>query len=136
MYVREALDDIFGTTVSQEEANQIIGKIGEIEKSIVNTLDETGNPSVQTWQKINEMNNLVESLTPSPALQIATSIVGRGMMLSSIKSPVLNVVSNTENILTEMLIRRAVNSLEGGASFSAVDKNVEKDYLAYVIDIS
>ncbi len=135
MYVREALDDIFGTTVSQEEANQIIGKIGEIEKSIVNTLDETGNPSVQTWQKINEMNNLVESLTPSPALQIATSIVGRGMMLSSIKSPVLNVVSNTENILTEMLIRRAVNSLEGGASFSAVDKNVEKDYLAYADDV-
>lgn len=135
MYVREALDDIFGTTVSQEEANQIIGKIGEIEKSIVNTLDETGNPSVQTWQKINEMNNLVESLTPSPALQIATSIVGRGMMLLSIKSPVLNVVSNTENILTEMLIRRAVNSLEGGASFSAVDKNVEKDYLAYADDV-
>lgn len=135
MYVREALDDIFGTTVSQEEANQIIGKIGEIEKSIVNTLDETGNPSVQTWQKINEMNNLVESLTPSPALQIATSIVGRGMMLSSIKSPVLNIVSNTENILTEMLIRRAVNSLEGGASFSAVDKNVEKDYLAYADDV-
>lgn len=135
MYVREALDDIFGTTVSQEEANQIIGKIGEIEKSIVNTLDETGNPSVQTWQKINEMNNLVESLTPSPALQIATSIVGRGMMLSSVKSPVLNVVSNTENILTEMLIRRAVNSLEGGASFSAVDKNVEKDYLAYADDV-
>lgn len=135
MYVREALDDIFGTTVSQEEANQIIGKIGEIEKSIVNTLDETGNPSVQTWQKINEMNNLVESLTPSPALQIATSIVGRGMMLSSIKSPVLNVVSNTENILTEMLIRRTVNSLEGGASFSAVDKNVEKDYLAYADDV-
>lgn len=135
MYVREALDDIFGTTVSQEEANQIIGKIGEIEKSIVNTLDETGNPSVQTWQKINEMNNLVESLTPSPALQIATSIVGRGMMLLSVKSPVLNVVSNTENILTEMLIRRAVNSLEGGASFSAVDKNVEKDYLAYADDV-
>lgn len=135
MYIREALDDVFGTTVSQEEANQIIGKIGEIEKSIVNTLDETGNPSVQTWQKINEMNNLVESLTPSPALQIATSIVGRGMMLSSIKSPVLNVVSNTENILTEMLIRRAVNSLEGGASFSAVDKNVEKDYLAYADDV-
>ena len=135
MYVREALDDIFGTTVSQEEANQIIGKIGEIEKSIVNTLDETGNPSVQTWQKINEMNNLVESLTPSPALQIATSIVGRGIMLLSVKSPVLNVVSNTENILTEMLIRRAVNSLEGGASFSAVDKNVEKDYLAYADDV-
>ena len=135
MYIREALDDVFGTTVSQEEANQIIGKIGEIEKSIVNTLDETGNPSVQTWQKINEMNNLVEGLTPSPALQIFSSIIARGAMLASIKSPVLNVISNTENILTEMLIRRAVNSLEGGASFSAVDKNVEKDYLAYADDV-
>ena len=135
MYIREALDDVLGTTVSQEEANQIIGKIGEIEKSIVNTLDETGNPSVQTWQKINEMNNLVEGLTPSPALQIFSSIIARGAMLASIKSPVLNVTSNTENILTEMLIRRAVNSLEGGASFSAVDKSVEKDYLAYADDV-
>lgn len=135
MYIREALDDVFGTTVTQEEANQIIGKIGEIEKSIVNTLDETGNPSVQTWQKINEMNNLVEGLTPSPALQIFSSIIARGAMLASIKSPVLNVISNTENILTEMLIRRAVNSLEGGASFSAVDKSVEKDYLAYADDV-
>lgn len=135
MYIREALDDVFGTTVSQEEANQIIGKIGEIEKSIVNTLDETGNPSVQTWQKINEMNNLVEGLTPSPALQIFSSIIARGAMLASIKSPVLNVISNTENILTEILIRRAVNSLEGGASFSAVDKSVEKDYLAYADDV-
>lgn len=135
MYIREALDDVFGTTVSQEEANQIIRKIGEIEKSIVNTLDETGNPSVQTWQKINEMNNLVEGLTPSPALQIFSSIIARGAMLASIKSPVLNVISNTENILTEMLIRRAVNSLEGGASFSAVDKSVEKDYLAYADDV-
>lgn len=135
MYIREALDDVFGTTVSQEEANQIIGKIGEIEKSIVNTLDETGNPSVQTWQKINEMNNLVEGLTPSPALQIFSSIIARGAMLASIKSPVLNVISNTENILTEMLIRRAVNSLEGGASLSAVDKSVEKDYLAYADDV-
>ena len=135
MYIREALDDVFGTTVSQEEANQIIGKIGEIEKSIVNTLDETGNPSVQTWQKINEMNNLVEGLNPSPALQIFSSIIARGAMLASIKSPVLNVISNTENILTEMLIRRAVNSLEGGASFSAVDKSVEKDYLAYADDV-
>lgn len=135
MYIREALDGVFGTTVTQEEANQIIGKIGEIEKSIVNTLDETGNPSVQTWQKINEMNNLVEGLTPSPALQIFSSIIARGAMLASIKSPVLNVISNTENILTEMLIRRAVNSLEGGASFSAVDKSVEKDYLAYADDV-
>lgn len=135
MYIREALDGVFGTTVTQEEANQIIGKIGEIEKSIVNTLDETGNPSVQTWQKINEMNNLVEGLTPSPALQIFSSIIARGAMLASIKSPVLNVISNTENILTEILIRRAVNSLEGGASFSAVDKSVEKDYLAYADDV-
>ncbi len=135
MYVSNALDNLFGTTLTQEEANQIIGKVAEIEKSISTTLDETGNPSIQTWVKINEMNNLIESYTPSPALQIATSIVGRGVMLASLKSPTLNIISNTENILAEMLIRRAVNTIEGSATQSAVDRSVVSDYLKYAKDV-
>lgn len=135
MYVNEALDNLFGATVSQEEANQIIGKIDELNRSIANTLDKTGNPSLQTWIKINEMNNLVESLSPSPALQIATSIVGRGAMLASLKSPTLNIISNVENILAEMVIRRAVNTIEGSATQSAVDKSVVSDYLKYANDV-
>lgn len=135
MYINEALDNLFGATVSQEEANQIIGKIDELSRSIANTFDTTGNPSVQTWVKINEINNLVESLTPSPALQVTTSIVGRAMMLASVKSPVLNIISNTENILAEMIIRRAVNTIEGGATQSAVDRQVISEYLKYADDV-
>lgn len=136
MYVNGALNELFGATLTPEESRQIIAKIDELDKSIRNTLDKaTENPSLETWQKINEANNLTESLAPSPALQIATSIIGRGSMLASVKSPVLNIASNIENILTEMLIRRAVNSLEGGASFSAVDKKVIKDYMKYAWDV-
>nr|DAI59741.1 MAG TPA: hypothetical protein [Caudoviricetes sp.] len=135
MYINGALDNLFGATVSQEEANQIIGKIDELSRSIANTFDTTGNPSVQTWVKINEINNLVESLTPSPALQVTTSIVGRAMMLASVKSPVLNIISNTENILAEMIIRRAVNTIEGGATQSAVDRQVISEYLKYADDV-
>lgn len=135
MYINEALDNLFGATVSQEEANQIISKIDELSRSIANTFDTTGNPSVQTWVKINEINNLVESLTPSPALQVTTSIVGRAMMLASVKSPVLNIISNTENILAEMIIRRAVNTIEGGATQSAVDRQVISEYLKYADDV-
>lgn len=136
MYVNGALNELFGATLTPEESRQIIAKIDELDKSIRKTLDKaTENPSLETWQKINEANNLTESLAPSPALQIATSIIGRGSMLASVKSPVLNVASNIENILTEMLIRRAVNSLEGGASFSAVDKKVIKDYMKYAWDV-
>lgn len=135
MYVNNALDNLFGTTLTQEEADQIIGKVAELEKSISTTLDETGNPSIQTWIKVKEMNNLIESYTPSPALQIATSIVGRGVMLASLKSPTLNIISNTENILAEMIIRRAVNTVEGSATQSAVDRNVVSDYLKYANDV-
>lgn len=135
MYINGALDNLFGATVSQEEANQIIGKIDELSRSIANTFDTTGNPSIQTWVKINEINNLVESLTPSPALQVTTSIVGRAMMLASVKSPVLNIISNTENILAEMIIRRAVNTIEGGATQSAVDRQVISEYLKYADDV-
>lgn len=135
MYVREALDNLFGTTVTPEETSQIIAKVDDLTKSINNTLDETGNPSLQTWQQIRQINDLVESLTPSSNLRIATSIVGRGMMLASIKSPVLNIISNAENIVTEMLVRRAINKADGGAAYSAVDGMAIKDYLKYANDV-
>ena len=135
MYVREALDNLFGTTVTPEETSQIIAKVDDLIKSINITLDETGNPSLQTWQQIRQINDLVESLTPSSNLRIATSIVGRGMMLASIKSPVLNIISNAENIVTEMLVRRAINKADGGAAYSAVDGMAIKDYLKYANDV-
>lgn len=131
MYVREALDNLFGTTVTPEETSQIIAKTNDLTKSIDNTLDETGNPSLQTWQLTRQINDLTESRTPSSNLRIATSIVGRGMMLASVKSPVLNIISNAENIVTEMLVRRAVNKADGGATYSAVDGRAIKNYLKY-----
>lgn len=135
MYINEALNELFGATITPEENTQIIAKIEELDKSIANTLDETKNPSLETWQKISEMNNLVESLSPSPALQIATSIVGRGAMLASVKSPTLNIISNLENMASEAVVRRALSSIEGGATSSMVDRQVIKDYLSYADDV-
>ena len=134
MYINEALNELFGATITPEENAQIIAKIDELDKSIANTLDETKNPSLETWQKIREMNNLIESLSPSPALQIATSIVGRTAMLASVKSPILNITS-IENILSEAVIRRALSSVEGGATRSMVDKKVIKDHLQYASNV-
>lgn len=131
LYVREALDNLFGTTVSPEENAKIINEVDKLEKSLDKTRDETGNPTLQTWINLRRMNDLTESMNPSSNLRIATSIVGRGAMLASVKSPILNITSNIENILTEMMVRRAVSKVDGGATYSAVDSNVIKDYLEY-----
>ena len=135
LYVREALDNLFGTTVSPEENAKIINEVDKLEKSLDNTKDETGNPTLQSWQMIRKMNDLTESMNPSSNLRIATSIVGRGAMLFSVKSPILNVTSNIENISTEMIVRRIVNKVDGGATYSAVDSNVIKDYLKYTDEV-
>ena len=125
------MDNLFGTTVSPEENAKIINEVDKLEKSLDKTRDETGNPTLQTWINLRRMNDLTESMNPSSNLRIATSIVGRGAMLASVKSPILNITSNIENILTEMMVRRAVSKVDGGATYSAVDSNVIKDYLKY-----
>lgn len=54
----------------------------------------------------NAMNEYLKSLDPSSQLAVATGTIGRGVMLTSIKSPLINIGSNIENTLVEKLTRR------------------------------
>jgi hypothetical protein len=123
--------DAAGLSVSQAEANQIIGKVDELFKSSMNTTDSNGNPSVETWKKADELNKMTEAMSPSNVLSIATSTVGRAMMLASFKSPALNIISNMENLVTEGLTNRVLNKAFGKSIVSEVDSSVIKDYIKY-----
>jgi hypothetical protein len=54
----------------------------------------------------NKMNEYLKSLDPSSNMSVATGTIGRGVMLTSIKSPIINIGSNIENTIVESLTRR------------------------------
>lgn len=128
--IHNFLEDAFGITVSQEEADTLINKAEQLKKVFENTLDESGNPSVESFRILSEMNRTVESMSPSHIMTVMSSIYGRSAMLASIKSPVLNILSNAENFATEGTIRRFTI----GADTSVGRKAIE-DYMRYAWEV-
>lgn len=125
------MEDVFGTSVSQNEMAEVVSGLDNVTKSENMTEDATGNPSIQTLAMYDAQNKKVAALTPSSDLAIATSIVGRSMMLASIKSPVLNILSNAEMLVTEGLTNRIALLAQGKSVNNLVDSEVRNDYLRY-----
>ena len=128
--IHNFLEDAFGITVSQEEADTLINKAEQLKKVFENTLDESGNPSVESFRILGEMNRTVESMSPSHIMTVMSSIYGRSAMLASIKSPVLNILSNAENFATEGTIRRFTIGAD-----TSVDRKAIEDYMRYAWEV-
>jgi hypothetical protein len=121
-----------GVKVSSEE----IASISKISKKIdtaQKTLgDDLGNPSklqenIDFFKAHKEMDNYLQSRSPAPVLKVLTSTIGRGMMLFSVKSPVLNIGSNVEIGLTEALSRRIA-----GFQILGTDSKLARSYIRMV----
>lgn len=128
------MESVFGVSVSENEMSEIVSSVDNIQKSINKTQDKTGNPSIETLTAIENLNKSIEAKTPSSVVAISTSIVARAMMLASVKSPVLNIVSNAETLGTEALTHRIVMKLQGKDTTNLVDKAARDDYLRYCLD--
>ncbi len=126
-YIYKAISGDLGISLTKEQANEVISKTTQIQKAIESTRGRGGNPSVLFFKNLSEMENYANSLAPSPSLAVLTSTVGRGNMLFSPKSLVLNIESNILNFVTEALIKRVVNN----ANNLAVDPQTIKDYLTF-----
>lgn len=129
--VREFIKDTIGVNPDVMAGNEVINKAEQLQKLWENTKDSSGNPSVEAMRAKRELNDLIQAQTPSNALAIWTSIFGRGIMLSSVKSPVLNIISNIEAGFTEGITRR----LMYGATEKAVDKNVKEEFSKYAWEV-
>lgn len=119
-----------GATVTSEEANIISGKAKELE-TLASGRSEFGTPTIEYLKKRKEMENYLDSITPSSRLKVATSTIGRGTMLLSLKSPFLNIESNTVVALLQSAERRiTARRLNGSNSEYAVKymKFVNKVY--------
>lgn len=131
MTTQEFIKEVFGINLDGETRNDIINKSEQVRKLWENTIAKGGNPSVEAMKAKRELNDLINSKTPSNALAIWTSIFGRGVMLTSVKSPVLNIISNIEAGVTEGITRRLMyNTTE-----KAVDKSVKKEFRKYAWEV-
>lgn len=133
-----------GVSVSSEEItkiSKISKKIDKAEKSLGNDL---GSPTkikehIDFFKAKAEMDKYIQSRIPSNKLKVLTGTIGRGMMLASIKSPILNIGSNIEVGFSEALSRRIANGvLKGTNKKLATDfvKMANKIYQETGYDIS
>jgi len=133
-----------GVSVSKGEVAEIQARAKKIDKAQIKMGDEMGNPSklqenIDFFKAKKEMDDYLASKHPANKLKVITGTIGRGMMLASVKSPILNIGSNIEVGFTEALARRiSTGQLKGANSELAVDyvKMVNKVYQETGYDLS
>lgn len=143
-FLEDLVSDKLGITVSPEEVLAIHERAQAIEKAQEALGVDLGNPdklqeNLDFFKAKKVMDDYLLSLTPASKLKVLTSTIGRGMMLASIKAPVLNIGSNIEVGFTEALTRRiAGNKLKGSDNQQAIAymKMVNKIYQATGYDLS
>ncbi len=131
--IARSIEDALDIYVKPEEANRILAKASELAGAVKKDFAENpfGNPSVETMRKIKEIKDLAASMSPTNAVSLAANSLGRANMLLSVKSALLNVLSNAETFLTESIVRRL--TLKSAAK--AVDPRAVRDYLKYDLDV-
>lgn len=134
--VKAILEDIvtekLGVRASSAEIKKISTIADKIDTAQVKLGDDLGTPgklkeNLAFFKAKKEMDDYLSSLNPSSNLRVASGTIGRGMMLASVKSPVLNIGSNIEIGLTEGLGRRIASGTLKGA-----DSKLAKDYIKMV----
>jgi hypothetical protein len=143
-FLEDLVSDKLGVSVSPEEIKIISEKAKIIDEAQKNLGNDLGSPAkeketLEFFKAKKDMDDYLQSLTPAHKLKVLTGTIGRGMMLFSVKSPVLNIGSNIEVGFTEALTRRiADKTLVGTDNQLAIDyvKMVNKVYQETGYDIS
>jgi hypothetical protein len=104
-YLKDLVALKLGLAVSEDDVAKILVHTKRLDE-LATDLADTGHYSKEYWKELKALNQFTDSLNPTHKLRVATSLIGRGMMLASVKSPVVNIVSNTVLGATEALNRR------------------------------
>lgn len=142
--LENVVSDGLGIKASSEEIAVITKLSKKIDTAQKKLGDDLGSPNklqenIDFFQAKKEMDDYLHAQVPASKLKVLTGTIGRGMMLFSIKSPILNIGSNLEIGLTEALSRRIANfGVKGTDSKLARDyiKTVNKIYQKTGYDIS
>lgn len=134
-FLGSVVEEKFGTSINREEAKTVFKLAGEVDAVAQKVGVDIGNPAklaenIEYFSTRKKMDDYVDSLVPSGNLRVLTGTIGRGVMLASIKSPVLNIGSNIEVGLTEAISRRLSENAYKGA-----DNNLVLDYVKFAREV-
>jgi hypothetical protein len=131
-FLEDLVSDKLGINVTADEIKIIADKVKPIQEAQLKLGDEFGNPAKE--KELTEflvakkkMDDYLLGLNPASNLKIFTGTIGRGMMLFSVKSPILNIGSNIEIGLTEAISRRV--STRG---LTGADNKLASNYVGMV----
>lgn len=119
IFLEDLVTEKLGISISKDEMKEIITRAKNIQDKQEKLGDKLHNPefikeNVDFYKSMNEMNKYLQSRVPSNTAQVLMGTIGRGMMLFSLKSPVLNVGSNLLVGTSEAITRRLSSGVIGG----------------------
>ena len=134
-FLEDLVSDKLGISPSPEEVRLIAQQANKIDEAQLELGDNLGSPehvqdNLKFFSAKKEMDDYLQKLSPASKLRVTTGTIGRGLMLASIKSPILNIGSNIEVGLTEIIARR----LSGGG-IKSTDNQLAKDYIKMVNEV-
>jgi len=114
-----------GVEVKPDEAKEIARRSDILEEEFNKPKDKFGLPPVSYFKARKEMEDYLKSLNPTHGLKIGTSVIARGTMLFSLKSPITNIIGNSVQAIEQSFERRIMSRMYQGV----VDKALIKEYL-------
>jgi len=129
-FLEDLVHEKLGVKLSAEEA----GKIAELAKNVeaeAEKVSEIGLPTPEYFAAKDKMNKYIQQQMPSANLKVATSTIGRGVMLASFKSPIVNIESNTVQGILEGIQRRFSTKSYRGLNSDFARKYIKENMKIY-----
>lgn len=129
-FLKDLVATKLGATITAEEVKVINEKSKVLDREANKGVDSFGLPSIEYFKARKDMDNYLDTLAPTSRLKVATSTIGRGSMLASLKSPITNIVGNTSQAIFTAFERRMSSGQYAGAN-----NDLAKNYVRRVWEI-
>ena len=127
--MEDLISEKLGVNITAKELEGIVEHTDKLKK--LDTVNELGLPTIEYWKARKELMDYVNSLSPTHNLKVATSISGRAAMLTSFKSPLINITSNSIMDAFGKVVRRFEALTKGKPMISGLNNDFAIDYIKY-----
>ena len=124
-FLGDLITDRLGVRVSRIEAAEIARRADILTKLYEQPRNKFGSPPTEYFVEKQKMEKYLQSLNPTHNIKVLTSVAGRGALLFSLKSPIVNIIGNTVQAIEQSMEKRIASGQYAGK----VDKNVVKEYM-------
>lgn len=129
-FLQDIVRDKLGITITEAEAKIIDTKSAKIEE-LAQEVSPLGLPTAEYFAAKRDMEKYLQSQLPANKLKVATSTIGRGMMLASIKSPLVNIESNTIQAFSTAMERRISSNQYAGLNSDFMKQYIKENRAIY-----